>query len=113
MNGNGLNVTSATISAKTRKSAAIALQGRNGLDSRGQTHMNMERLSTCVSAAWIIALCSVVVSSGVLLTLPDNGTTWGVLLWGSIGTAWAALAVGFVLQRKFVAGVRAGSRHAK
>lgn len=72
--------------------------------------MNIERLSTCVSAAWIIALCSVVVSSGVLLTLPDNGTKWCVLLWGSIGVAWGALVVGFLLQRKFVAGVRTGSR---
>lgn len=71
--------------------------------------MNIERLSTCVSAAWIIALCSVVVSSGVLLTLPDNGTKWCILLWGSIGVAWAALIIGFALQRKFVAGVRAGS----
>lgn len=53
------------------------------------------------------------VSSGVLLTLPDNGTKWCVLLWGSIGVAWGALIVGFVLQRKFVAGVRTGSRLAK
>ncbi|MFM0742314.1 hypothetical protein PQQ51_34300, partial [Paraburkholderia xenovorans] len=77
------------------------------------SHMNVERLSTCVSAAWIIALCSVVVSSGVLLTLPDNGTKWCVLFWRSIGVAWDALIVGFFLQRKFVAGVRTGSRLAK
>jgi hypothetical protein len=75
--------------------------------------MNRERLSTYVSAAWIIALCSIGVSCGVLLTLPDNGTKWCVLLWGSIGVAWGALMVGFVLHRNFVAGVRTASRLAK
>lgn len=37
--------------------------------------MNLERLSTCVSAAWMIALCAVVVSAGVLLRYPMTERT--------------------------------------
>lgn len=75
--------------------------------------MNIERLSICVSAAWIVALCTIVIAPGVLLTLPDDGTRWCVLLWGSIGVAWGALIVGFILERKFVAEVRTSTRLAK
>jgi hypothetical protein len=73
------------------------------------TDMKLERLSTCVSAAWMIALCAVVVSAGILLTLPDDGAYWRAAMWVSIGGAWFALAAGFVLQRKFVQRVRASA----
>jgi hypothetical protein len=75
--------------------------------------MNLERLSTSVSAAWMIALCAVVVSAGVLLTLPDDEAYWCAAMWASIGVAWVALITGFVLQRKFVPRVRASAMRAE
>lgn len=93
---------------------------RANRETRKTENMNMIRshvlalcLSTCVSVAWMIALCAVVVSAGLLLTLPDDGAYWRAAMWASIGVAWVALVAGFVLQRKFVQRVRASAMLAK
>lgn len=72
--------------------------------------MKLDRLSTAATTAWGIALCMVVVVSGVFLLRPDDGAEWSGILWVSVAGAWIAVVVGFVLQRKFVHGVRAQSQ---
>lgn len=72
--------------------------------------MNLERLSTAATTAWVITLCLVVVSTGVLFTLPYDVAPWSCILWASIGGMWIAVVAGIVLQRKLVSRVRAESR---
>lgn len=62
--------------------------------------VNLENFAIGVGYVWAAALSVVIVSTGALLTLPQDAAPWFSALWISIGVAWAMAFVSIVARRK-------------